>query len=61
MAHLIKGYYCDVSSRKEYPIRAMNADETLERLEMNIGNTTSKLRAHVIAELAKANGHGSMS
>ena len=61
MTSLIKGYACDVESRKEYPIRAMDEREVNERLELNISNTSSKLRARVIANTAKTNGHGSMS
>jgi len=57
---LVKGFACDVQTHEEFPIRVMNEQELRERLELNISNTTSKLRARVIAETAKDNGHGSM-
>jgi len=43
------------------PIRYMDAAETKERLDLNIANTASALRARVVAELAKENGHGDSS
>lgn len=37
--------------------RIMNANEIAVRGELNIQNTASSLRAKVVAELAKSNGH----
>lgn len=39
------------------PIRFMSPEEVLERAELNIKNTTESLRARVLTELSKSNGH----
>jgi hypothetical protein len=43
-----------------YQVRWMNEQETQERLELNVANTSSSLRQRVIDHLAGSNGHGGM-
>jgi hypothetical protein len=56
-----KGYYCDVESHEELPILVMDANEILERTNLNVANTASSLRRRVLEHLAKSNGHGPTS
>lgn len=48
---LIKGY------DEEGPIRYMSPEEIKEREALRYANTSSNLRARVLVELAKRNGH----
>lgn len=50
---LIKGF------DEKGPIRYMNADEIKERDALQIANTATNLRARVLSELSKMNGHSS--
>lgn len=46
---------------RQVRIRVMSPLEIKQRLDLNVANTASALRARVVAELAKSNGHGHLS
>lgn len=58
---LIKYYEKDEETGEMIPVRYMTPAEVEERDSLNIANTASALRARVVAELAKENGHGGQS
>lgn len=51
-------YDADVAEPvRQVRVRVMSPLEIKQRLDLNVANTASALRARVVAELAKSNGH----
>lgn len=57
--HRSYGMVTDHVVIEDEPVYFMNAAEIKERFDLNIANTASNLRARVLSELSKQNGHSS--
>lgn len=56
-----KGYNEDPETGITYPILIMDKEEIMEREQLNVENTSGKLRTRVLKHLATTNGHAATS